>query len=109
MITFLIGFLPFAKIAQMILDLAYNLIIKLFGLIFYLASEYWGRWVLAAIVVALALLYGRHHYIQQGREFEARFCELKVDDALRTRAKPRVLLPKQSISPWSIDSWLNLP
>lgn len=89
------SFLPFGSIIKMGLDIAYSLIIKLLGLIFYLASEYWGRWVLAAIVVALGLLYGRYHYIQQGRHIEARFCEVRIDHALKARkpargtAKPR--------------------
>lgn len=91
------SFLPFGSIIKMGLDIAYTLIIKLLGLIFYLASEYWGRWVLAALVVAMGLLYGRYHYIQQGRQTEARFCELRIDHALKTR-KPagRSTKPKSS-------------
>ncbi len=96
--------LPMGKIVGMGLDIAYQLIIKLLGLIFYLASEYWGRWVLFAIAVACALLYARYHYIAQGRAQEARFCELRIDDALRSRAKPKNSLPKAD---FSIDDWLR--
>ncbi len=96
--------LPIGKLVGMGLDIAYAIIIKLLGLIFYLASEYWGRWVLFAIVVAGALLYGRYHYLNEGRAQEARFCELRIDDALRQRQKPKNSLPKAD---FSIDDWLR--
>jgi len=82
MIGFLFGLLPFGKIITMGLEIGYQLAIKLLGLIFYLASEYWGRWVLAALCLAMALLYGRYHYIQQGREQEARFRAVLIDKAI---------------------------
>ena len=107
MITFLLGLLPIAKLIQMGLDIAYSLLIKLLGLIFYLASEYWGRWVLAALVVAMALLYGRYHYIQQGRTQEARFCELRIDDALRTRQKVNIITPNKAPSGTILDEWFK--
>lgn len=103
MISFLIGFLPIAKVIQATIDIAYNLLIKLLGLIFYLASEYWGRWVLFALVIACALLYGRYHYIQQGRQSEARFCDLRIDDALRTAKKARASTTKGD----SLEDWFR--
>lgn len=109
MITFLLGLLPMARVITMGLDLAYNLLIKLLGLIFYLASEYWGRWVLAALVVAMALAYGRYHYIQQGRTQEARFCDLRIDDALRNRPKVRIITPDKSPSGTILDEWFRFP
>ncbi len=108
MLPFIFPLLPFllpvGKIVGMGLDIAYAIIIKLLGRIFYLASEYWGRWVLFAILVACALLYGRYHYLGQGRAMEARFCELRIDDALRQRQKPKNRLPKAD---FSIDDWLR--
>ncbi len=100
MIGLLLGLLPFGKIIQMALDIGYNLLIKLIGLIFYLASEYWGRWVLAAIVVGLGLLYGRYHYIQEGRQTEARFREILIDKALEDKC------PERRGSPPKKDDWL---
>lgn len=82
MIGFLFGLLPFGKIIQLALDIGYNLLIKLIGLIFYLASEYWGRWVLGAIAVSIALLYGRYHYINQGKEQEAHFRQVLIERAI---------------------------
>lgn len=90
MISFLLGFLPFAKFIQMGIDIGYSLLIKLLGLIFYLASEYWGRWLLFAIIILCSLLYGRIHYIHQGGAQEAHFCELRIDDALRNRPKSKI-------------------
>lgn len=106
MITFLLGFLPMAKIVQAALDIAYSILIKALGLIFYLASEYWGRWVLFAVLVAASLLYGRYHYIQQGRKSEIHFCDLRIDDALRQAKKPRATAPKSS---WPLDDWFRSP
>lgn len=104
MISLILGFLPFAKIIQMCIDVGYSLIIKLLGLVFYLASEYWGRWVLFAFVIMLSLLYGRYHYIQRGRQSEIHFCDLRIDDALRT-AKKQKSAPSTSI----IDDWFRSP
>lgn len=109
MIAFLLGLIPVAKFVTMGLDIAYNILIKLLGLIFYLASEYWGRWVLAGLVVCIALAYGRYHYIQQGRTQEARFCDLRIDDALRTRPKARIITPDQSPSGTILDEWFRFP
>lgn len=100
MIGFLFGLLPFGKIIQMALDISYQLAIKLLGLIFYLASEYWGRWVLAVILIGLGLLYGRYHYIQQGRNMEIRFCDVRIDRALETQC------PIRRGSPPKKDDWL---
>lgn len=100
MIGFLFGLLPFGKLIQMALDIGYSLLIKLIGLIFYLASEYWGRWVLAAICVALALLYGRYHYIQEGRQLEARFRQVLIDKAIEETC------PIRRGSPPKRDNWL---
>jgi hypothetical protein len=104
--SWLLGLLPFGKIIQMGLDIVYSLIIKLLGLIFYLASEYWGRWVLFAFVVACALMYGRYYYIQQGRAQEAKFCDLRIDDALRTRPKSKVS-PHQTPLGTILDEWFR--
>lgn len=104
--TFILGFLPFGKIIQMGLDIAYSLIIKLFGLIFYLASEYWGRWVLATVIIFIGLCYGRYHYIYQGRAQEARFCDLRIDDALRNRTKSKT--PKPPLGT-ILDDWFRAP
>lgn len=82
MIGFIFGLLPFGKILTLAIELSYQLAIKLLGLIFYLASEYWGRWVLAGIVILLALLYGRYHYINQGKEQEARFRQILIEQAI---------------------------
>lgn len=106
MITFLLGFLPIAKLIQAGLDIGYSLLIKLLGLIFYLASEYWGRWLLFSILVCCSLLYGRYHYIHQGRAQEARFCELRIDDALRTRPKSRI---NKAPSGTILDEWFGGP
>lgn len=106
MIAFLLGFLPIAKFIQMGLDIGYSLIIKLLGLIFYLASEYWGRWLLFAIIIACSLLYGRYHYIHQGRAQEAHFCELRIDDALRTRPKSNL---KSAPTGTIFDDWFGSP
>lgn len=100
MIGLIVGLLPFGKIIQMALDIGYNLLIKLIGLIFYLASEYWGRWVLAAILVAGALLYGRYHYIQEGKQAEARFREILIEQALEDKC------PERRGSPPKKDDWL---
>lgn len=100
MIGLLLGLLPFGKIIQMALDIGYNILIKLIGLVFYLASEYWGRWVLAALVACFALLYGRYHYTQEGRNLEKRFCELRIDQALEDKC------PIRRGSPPKKDSWL---
>lgn len=100
MIGLLLGLLPFGKIVQMVLDIGYNLLIKLIGLIFYLASEYWGRWVLAGFIVAGGLLYGRYHYIGQGRETEARFRVVLIDKALEDKC------PERRGSPPKKDDWL---
>ncbi len=106
MISLLLGFLPLSKLIQACLDISYSLIIKLLGLVFYLASEYWGRWVLFAFIVALSLLYARHHYIQQGRQSEAHFCELRIDDALRQTKKPKL---NRSGVKWPLDDWFRAP
>lgn len=106
MITFLFGLIPIAKLIQATIDISYSLIIKLLGLIFYLASEYWGRWVLFAILIMCSLLYGRYHYIHMGRAQEARFCELRIDDALRTRPKSKISrTPTGTI----LDEWFGSP
>lgn len=107
MIGLLLGFLPFAKLIQMGLDITYSLVIKLLGLIFYLASEYWGRWVLAGVVVTLALCYGRYHYLHQGRAQEAKFCDLRIDDALRQAKRPKVAIPERGES--FLDDWFKAP
>jgi len=106
-LAWIFGLLPFGKIVSMGLDIAYSLIIKFLGLIFYLASEYWGRWVLAAIVVLMALLYGRYHYIQQGRTQEARFCELRIDDALRNRPTRKIITPSKRSPGTILDEWFK--
>lgn len=105
-LSWILGLLPLGKIIQMGLEIAYSLLIKLFGLIFYLASEYWGRWVLFALVVMGALLYGRFYYIQQGRTQEAKFCDLRIDDALRQAKKPKAI-PRQGES--FLDDWFRAP
>lgn len=106
MISFawLLGLLPFGKIIQMGLDIAYSLIIKLLGLIFYLASEYWGRWVLAGFVVACGLLYARYHYIEQGKSLEARFCEVRIDHALN-EARAGIKPGKAKKESWLPEGW----
>lgn len=101
----LLALIPLGKF---IIDIAYNLIIRLLGLIFYLASEYWGRWVLAALIIAIGLLYGRYHYIQVGRQSEIRFCELRIDDALR-EAKRGKGQPKPGGNESFLDDWFKLP
>lgn len=100
MIGFLFGLLPFGKLITMGLDIGYSLVIKLLGLVFYLASEYWGRWVLAAVVALCLLGYGRYHYIQQGRQMEIRFCDVRIDRALADRCAVRKKAPAKS------ESWL---
>ena len=100
----LLPFLPVGKIIGMGLDIAYSILIKLLGLIFYLASEYWGRWVLVGICILISLLYARHHYIAQGRTQEAKFCDLRIDDALRQKQRPKNSLPKAD---FSIEDWLR--
>lgn len=97
------GFGPFIELFRSLIGLAYDLLIKLLGLMFYLASEYWGRWVLAALVVICLLLYGRYHYIQHGRQFEAKFCELRIDDALRESKKARKSVIPPSSQTWPLD------
>lgn len=97
------GFAPFIELLRSLISLVYDLLIKLIGLIFYLASEYWGRWVLVAFVVTGILLYGRYHYIQQGRQFEAKFCELRIDDALRESKKARKSVIPPSSQTWPLD------
>lgn len=100
MIGLLFNFLPFGKLVTFAIDIAYNLSIKLLGLIFYLASEYWGRWVLASLIIAGGLLYGRYHYIDYGRETEARFREILIDKALEDKC------PERRGSPPKKDDWL---
>lgn len=109
MISLLLGFLPLAKIIQAGLDIGYSLIIKVMGLIFYLASEYWGRWVLFVIVVLLSLLYGRYHYIQQGRTSEIHFCDLRIDDALRNVKKSKNGASQNATPDFSISDWFRSP
>lgn len=97
---FLLGLLPFGKLITMALEIGYQLAIKLLGLIFYLAGEYWGRWVLAGIVVSLALLYGRAHYIHEGKSIEARFREVLIDKAIEEAC------PVRRGSPEKKNDWL---
>ncbi len=91
-------------IVSRLLNFGFELVLKLVSFVLYLASEYWGRWVLAAVIVFCALCYGRWHYIEQGRSREASFRELVVEAELEQRcvAKNGVLNPKGS----DLDSWL---
>jgi hypothetical protein len=88
-------------------NLAYEILLKLISLIFYLASEYWGRWVLAAAIVACGLAYGRWHYIEQGRAREASFRELVVDAELRSRCEARggTVINKPNRESWLPEGW----
>lgn len=100
MISLILGLLPFGKIIQMALDVGYSLIIKLLGLVFYLASEYWGRWVLAGILCLGLLLYGRFHYIQEGKQAEARFRQILIEQAIESKC------PERRGAPPKKDDWL---
>ncbi len=85
------------KILTIGLSFAADLALKLIGFILYLASEYWGRWVLFGVAVCAALLYGRYHYIQEGRQTEARFRDVLIDKAFAERCQT---LKKRK------DSWI---
>jgi hypothetical protein len=106
-------FLPFlgsgliGKILSLGLNLVYELTLKLIGLIFYLASEYWGRWVLACLAAFIILCYARWHYIEEGRSREAAFRSLVVQAELEQRceAKGGILREKPSNS-WRLpEGW----
>lgn len=93
-----------------LLNFGFELALKLMSLIFYLASEYWGRWVLAAVLVFGLLCYGRWHYIEQGRAREASFRELVVQAELETRcmAKGGRLGAKPKPQSWLPEGWPGL-
>lgn len=81
--------LPFftGGLVSKLIGFGFELALKLISFILYLASEYWGRWVLAAVIVFCALCYGRWHYIEMGRAREASFRDLVVQAQLEERCE----------------------
>lgn len=99
------GFL--SKIISLGINIAYELLLKLIGLVFYLASEYWGRWVLAGFVVAIALCYARWHYIEEGRSREAFFRALVIEAELEKRCEVKGgILRDRPLGGWRLpEGW----
>jgi hypothetical protein len=87
-ISWLLPFLGGGIIGKLI-SFGLDLTLKLISFILYLASEYWGRWVLAGVVVFCALCYGRWHYMEVGRAREASFRELVVQAQLEERCEAK--------------------
>lgn len=102
------GFLT--KLITLGINIAYELLLKLIGLIFYLASEYWGRWVLAGLAAFIILCYARWHYIEEGREREASFRALVVQAELEQRCEARGgILRDKPANSWRLpEGWPQL-